>query len=357
MKVAVLQDYLRVGGTEHQTLWLAAKLRSETVDTHVVCFRPGGALAQAADLNGIKRHVLQPFDSYLNGWAPGLVPKLRALGVDCVIAMGREANATLPRLRAAFPGCRLIATFRTGRAVPRRYRRGLHCADVILANADWGRERLLAMRLPQDKIAVVPNALLRAWDFDQVTSVREHMRATNGVQPGETVLLNVGAFRRSKGQAEAIRVLQLLAQRPGWRAWFVGDGPRLASCRKRARQFGLEQRVVFHGYQADPFPYYCAADVVWHTSRSEALPNALVEAQAVGRPWVAYAEAGVGECCLSGQTGWVVNPGDGEAMAAVLMRLMDDPDARKRAGRQAAHWARERFSPPAVLQAIRQHLG
>ena len=102
----------------------------------------------------------------------------------------------------------------------------------------------------------------------------------------------------------------------------------------------------FPGFITDPSPLYAAADLAVHASRSEALSNFLIEAQAHGLPVVAATAQGIGECFLPGETGWMIPRGD---HAAFRERLRDclaaGPEVRARRGRAARAFARENFAP------------
>ena len=100
----------------------------------------------------------------------------------------------------------------------------------------------------------------------------------------------------------------------------------------RIRTLGLEERVRLLGSVADPTAMLGAFDVVVQASRSEGLPNALLEAAAAGRPIVATAAGGSGEIVLDGQTGLLVPIDDGDALASALLRLLGDTGLRESLG-------------------------
>ena len=107
---------------------------------------------------------------------------------------------------------------------------------------------------------------------------------------------------------------------PGARLVLVGEGPMRPAMEAQIRTLGLEERVRLHGSVADPTAMLGAFDVVVQASRSEGLPNALLEAAAAGRPIVATAAGGSGEIVLDGQTGLLVPIDDGDALASALLR-------------------------------------
>lgn len=142
-------------------------------------------------------------------------------------------------------------------------------------------------------------------------------RATLGVEG--RLLVTVGRLTAAKNQALAVRAL---ADVPDATLLVVGDGPERAAVEAAARP--LEGRVVFTGTRSDARAITGAADVVVIPSASEGLPLAALEALAAGRPIVATAVRGLRDLLEDGRTALLVPPGDAEALAAAVRRVLDD---------------------------------
>ena len=105
--------------------------------------------------------------------------------------------------------------------------------------------------------------------------------------------------------------------------------------------------VQFIGYQKDPATvarFYQAADIYLHASKADTFPNTVLEALACGTPVVATAVGGVPEQMKDGATGFLVPPGDAEAMVKAIITLLTDDALRMRLARSAAEDAQRRFS-------------
>lgn len=349
MKILVLQDFLRSGGTERQSLLLARAFAAAGHETALLTFRPGGALAPN---DGSVRHkALQRFDLGLDWFAPGLARAVRRFAPEVILCMGRMANCQAGRLQRKFPGVAVVATVRTGKPLPWLFRRSLRTVRRIVANSAEARDRLAARhRLPPGKIAVIHNALI----FPAVSPPARDgsLRARFGAGPGTTVLLSVAMFRPEKNQRELVEIASGLPPEPGWQLWLAGDGPERTACEQLVLERGLGARVKFPGFFSDPGPLYAAADIAVHASWSEALSNFLIEAQAHGLPVVAAEAQGVGECLVPGETGWVIAPGDRPAFRAALTRLLaEPPPARAARSAAAAAFARAAFDPARQVAA------
>lgn len=114
--------------------------------------------------------------------------------------------------------------------------------------------------------------------------------------------------------------------------------------RRRAGQPDLDGSIHFSGYRDTIWPVLADADIVVAPSLHEPFGNAVVEAQLYRRPVVAAASQGHLESIEDGQTGLLVPPGDGEAMAAAVKRLIEDPDLAAGIARTAETEAVRRFS-------------
>lgn len=343
MKILILQDQLRVGGTERQSLFLRRAFAEEGHSCTLVVFRPGGHLWEEARQDGAIR-VLQPFQSGLSFWAPGLTEAVRASDPEVILCMGRSANCYAGYLQKRFPSCVVIGTVRTGKALFPLHLWSLKVVKGVLVNANWWKRRFLEAGFPEERIHVVHNALLTQRPDGERVAARDRLRTEEALDPGTCVFVNVATFRPGKRHLELLRIVERLEAEIDWRLWLVGDGKELGRCRDWVHTHGLAERVRFFQYQKDPFPYYAGADVAVSVSREDSLPNFLIEAQSVGLPVIAYACRGVEETCLPGETGLILPSGEAEGFTSAMQALATDPARRAEMGRKAPPFAAGRFS-------------
>jgi glycosyltransferase involved in cell wall biosynthesis len=348
MRIWLLQDYLRSGGTERQTILLAKEFTAAGHAVEVVTFRPGGTLAPS--LAPLVPRVLQPFDTSLNWFAPGLLRAARRAAPDIILCMGRMANAHSGRLARNLPATAVVATLRTGKALPGPFRRSLAAVAHVVANSREAAARLAGdYRVPSAKISVIHNALVFPPGPEAAAAARARraLRTAHGASDSTVVMLCVGMFRPEKNQAGLLRIVAQLgpATTSDWQLWFVGEGPERAACTRLAAALGLAERARFLGFQADPAAAYASADLAVLTSQAESLSNFLIEAQAHGLPVIASEVGGVAECLLPGVTGDLVPCGDQDAFGAALRRWINDETLRRTAAPLARHFAREAFDP------------
>jgi glycosyltransferase involved in cell wall biosynthesis len=112
----------------------------------------------------------------------------------------------------------------------------------------------------------------------------------------------------------------------------VGDGPDREPAEALAKQLGIARHVLWLGYQRDVSPYYALFDVLVLPSANEGTPVVAIESLAARRPVVATRVGGVPDVVEDGETGFLVEVEDVDAMAAALARLARDPELRQRMG-------------------------
>lgn len=351
MKILVVQDYLRSGGTERQSVLLANAFAAAGHETTLLTFRPGGALAGTVS-SKVRRHSLQPFDCGLDWFAPGLARFVHRLSPDVVLCMGRMANCHAGSLSRA-TGPVVIATMRTGKSLPYLFRRSLHRCRHVVANSAEARDTLTrTYGVAAARVSVIHNSLVFPATTAAGATTRAAIRAAHGASADTSVLICVAMFRPEKNQRELIEVVAGLPAGKRWQLWLAGDGPARAECERLVAARGLMSQIKFLGFQKDPSALLAGADIAVHASQSEALSNFLIEAQAHGLPFVASEAQGVRECGRPDETAWVISRHDRDAFRQTLLARMNDPlPVRARQAAAAQAYARDTFDPARQVAA------
>jgi glycosyltransferase involved in cell wall biosynthesis len=220
-----------------------------------------------------------------------------------------------------------------GGGAPRR--QGERClwplAHHIICNSA-ALSRVLTRRcgVPEARLSVIPNGV----DTDYFRPAPEEG------QPYPAVVLSVARMVPDKDPGTLIRAFALAAPAfPQAQLWLVGEGPLLPAVRQLAEEILPPGAFRFIPPQADLRPLFRQAGLLALSSRTEALPNVVLEAMAAGLPVAATAVGGVPELVTPARTGWLAAPGDAPGLAAALGRLLGNPEkcrAFGRAGRERA---------------------
>jgi sugar transferase (PEP-CTERM/EpsH1 system associated) len=172
-----------------------------------------------------------------------------------------------------------------------------------------------------------------------------------GLADDTPVVATVARLEPVKDQASLLRAFEKVgAALPEARLVLVGDGSLRAALEDQARRPGLQGRVTFLGRRADIADLLPLFDVFALTSTSEGLPLTVLEAMAAGLPCVSTAVGAIPEAVTEGQTGLLVPPGDSDALAAALTRLLRDPGLRRKMGQEGQKRARAHFDLKAMTK-------
>jgi UDP-glucose:(heptosyl)LPS alpha-1,3-glucosyltransferase len=186
--------------------------------------------------------------------------------------------------------------------------------------------------IPDARLHVIYNAVATDVFTPELRAHRTRIRARHRIAEGATVFLQVGSGFERKGVATSIDALADVP--PPAHLIVVGKDKHLARYAERARTRGLSRRVTLTGPQADPRPYYGAADAFVLPTLYDPFPNAALEAMACAMPIVTSTRSGAAEIALEHEAGLVCDPADVAALAAHMRRLHDKP-LRARLGANA----------------------
>ena len=122
-----------------------------------------------------------------------------------------------------------------------------------------------------------------------------------------------------------------------------GHGAIAEQLFQKATKLGFGHRLVMPGAVSDIAQIYSAMDVFLLSSRSDNLPNVLIEAQAAGISVVGPAVGGVGEAMLDGLTGLLVRDRSARNLASAVLGILGDPRWRARAAVQGPGFVADKF--------------
>jgi glycosyltransferase involved in cell wall biosynthesis len=223
-------------------------------------------------------------------------------------------------------------------------------ADRVITSGEAIRRMVLDAGVPAERVIAIPAGVnLEAFPFGgrSPAVVRE-------LDLGAPVIGSVAMFRGSKGHAQLLQAFATVhAKRPGASLLLVGDGPRRAWVEQLARDAKLSDAVVFTGFRPDVPALLGAMDCfALASTRTEGVPQALLQAFAVGVPVVASRIGGIPEVVSDGETGLLVESGSVEALAAAILRVLDDSDTAARRARAARALVEQRFSHEASITRL-----
>ncbi len=163
----------------------------------------------------------------------------------------------------------------------------------------------------------------------------------------------VAGLRDQKGLPTLLEALEILS-REGEPVRFaiVGNGPLRDEVAARVASPALAASTLLLGFEGSPYTYLEGLDVFVLPSLWEGLPMAVLEAMSAGLPVVASAVNGTPEAVEDGVTGFLVPPGDPEALAERLRTIAADAPLRATMGETARQVAESRFGADQMVERL-----
>lgn len=331
------------GGGEEQVLGLVRHL-SGVGHRVVLAAEPGGSLARAVAGTPVDVRPLP----IRNAFDLGAARILRALAEEADIVHFHTARAHAMALWLGRGGAPRVVTRRMDYPPrPRPYVRILYnrCVDRVVAISRWIQGVLIEAGVKPNRLTVIPSGV----DVNRFASSdtgREEMRRSEwDVGPDDPVVLVVGGLVRRKGHAVLLDAARRLVDRGmSVRYAICGDGNRRQELQRQVERLHLAPWVRFMGWRVDIPRLLGAADVLVLPSLHEGLGVAALEAMAAGCPVVASRTGGLTEAVADGETGWLVEPGDVQALADAVEAAVRDPARRVRFGRAGRERVAQKFS-------------
>ncbi|HKK27301.1 MAG TPA: glycosyltransferase family 4 protein [Gemmatimonadota bacterium] len=235
--------------------------------------------------------------------------------------------------------------------------RNARIADRVVVTSRYSAGRAVeAYGLDPSRVRVVPEGIdLARWPAPGPGPERD-----GGAAAGPPTVLSVARQYPRKDTRTLVgampRVLEAL---PTARLRVIGGGPELPSLRRLAARIGVAGAVDFAGEVDDRERIrreYARAHAFALPSLQEGFGIVFLEAMASRLPVVAARAAAVPEVVPHGEAGLLVPPGDREALAEALVRLLRDPGLRDRMGARGREHVR-RFDWPRVARRFLEAAG
>jgi glycosyltransferase involved in cell wall biosynthesis len=209
-------------------------------------------------------------------------------------------------------------------------------------------DEAVGLGVSPERIVFIPNGVDTALYHAVAASQRAELRGRLGLPDGPLALF-VGRLHPVKLLSVLLYAWERVAERCGdAHLLLVGDGPQRAELEQQVATAGLGDRVTFLGAVADPVLYYQTANVFVLPSASEGLSNAMLEAMACGLPVVVTAVSGAADVVRDGKNGKLVPPNKPNALAEILIELIEDVEQRLELGDQARRTVARHYSMEAM---------
>ena len=262
---------------------------------------------------------------------------------------------------AKLSGCPVLISSRRDMGIERSakhhraYRALAGMFDQVQTVSDEVRSySISADGLCPDRVVTVHNGV----DLKEIDAALPLSRSdeTLGIRNASHIVLNVGNVRRVKGTDVIIRTVAIVRETfPNVLFLVVGgvhERAFFAEVQKLIKDLRVTDNVKFLGRRLDVPSILKMCDLFYQSSRSEGLPNAILEAMASGLPCVATEVGGTNEIISNEENGFLVESERPDLAAKAIINLLGDQNRARIMGAAARRTIEQRFSAQAMVSRM-----
>ena len=342
---------LELGGAQKQLLSLVRGLDKERFNVYIITADDGLLIAAAKGIPGLRlircrflERSIRPVKDILA--LLYIYSFIRNNDIDIVHTHSSKAGI-LGRLAAKASGAKIVIHTAHGWSF-HDYQPGITyyfylfleklCAcfsSAIIVVSQWDKtraERELSGRA--DKYKLIRYAV----NYEEFRNNRDaaQTRKELGLSETDLVVGMVACFKPQKSPLDFIKLAAAIKKDfPDTKFILAGDGVLRKNIAALINKLHLKEQVILTGWRNDIPSILSCLDVFVLTSLWEGLPIAVLEAMAAGLPVVATDTGGIREVVLDSKTGYLVKPGDIQALHGRLKDLLMKPYLRKEFGQRA----------------------
>jgi len=204
--------------------------------------------------------------------------------------------------------------------------------DLLVAECEASRRHLVErLKYPEKKVITVYNGVdIAGWPVSKAERRRYRQKA--GIPDDVVVIGAVGRLDEQKGHIHLLEAIAKLKAAHPVKCLIIGTGPLKNHLAETAKRLRLQEDVRFLGEQQDIPGWLSAMDIFVQPSLWEGLPNAMLEAMALGLPVVATRVDGIPEAIAHEISGLLCNPKDSQTLFINIQDLIADPELRRKLG-------------------------
>jgi glycosyltransferase involved in cell wall biosynthesis len=349
IKILQLIDSLHTGGAEMMAVNIFNSLNNRNIETHLVATRAEGPLKSLVKYPGrywfLNRKRTLDINAFLR------LRKYIEINRIQIIHAHSSSFFIAGIMKILLPGVKVIWHNHTGQYVRLKgfkkqiinlvsalFDAVLHVNKELL---DWGNKHLKTKR--QLYLANYP--VLKTSGKQVYGNLTTHKKIVHvaGFRPVKDHLTLIEAFAKVKAKYHGV-TLHLVGK--------DYEDEYSKKIKERINKLGLNGAVFIHGEQNNIGDWLIQADIGVLSSQSEGLPVALLEYGMAGLPVVATAVGEIPAVLGNGEYGFLVPPGDAEALAENLSVLLENPVVAKETGKKFRQHVMNNYSEDAFINQL-----
>ena len=233
-------------------------------------------------------------------------------------------------------------------------------ADCVIATDEATKEEVpRLLEVDPSRVRVIPNGV----DLEELRALtpQDAMPFTFEVLPWMSMrrplFISVGRLETYKGFADSVEAFRRAAPSlpPDWGWLVVGEGPARRGLQDAASE--IRDHIQFTGRVGEQTLHalYAGSDVFVHPTRFEGSSLVTLEAMAHRLPVIATRAGGIPDKVKDGVNGFLVEPGDVDALSKAIVKMANNPDEMARMSRASAHLLEPFLWPRIAKRVIEQY--
>jgi len=222
--------------------------------------------------------------------------------------------------------------------------------SAFLVKSDKVRDEVKTVIRNRCEVVSIKNGI----DFKCFNKDGEYsdLRETLGFSKEDIILSNVAALEERKGQKYLLNAVAKLKEKYPIRTLIVGEGSIRGELEKQIEEQDLRNNVFLLGARKDINNILYNSDIFVLPSLHEGLPNALMEAMAMGKPCIAADVGGVRQLITNEREGIVVDSKDSEGIRKAVEKIINNAEYAEEIKHNAYQKMKNEFDQSAVTQEL-----
>ncbi|MEO5777863.1 MAG: glycosyltransferase family 4 protein [Flavobacterium sp.] len=360
IRVLHVLDTIMSGGVERRRLSLAKLLDNTKFELKILCAHAAGPFPDEFAKYGVEVIVIGDLHSVVNVKQHKKVMKVIDDYKPHIIHGAVFEGITMASINGFFKRVPIIILEETSDPQNRRWKGHLLLkllslpADKFIGVSPSSTDYLVnTLKISKNKVQLINNGVItpEAINIEKVNAIKKQFN----ISEDQIIIGSVGRMAQDehKRYSDLIKAFALLVNKGlKVKLMLVSGGKLIDTYKKLASELGIEDDVIFTGYQNETSNYYYTFDIFSLVSAYEAFGLVLAEAMLHKLPIVATRVGGMRYIVEDNKTGFLVEKYNVQEIAAKLELLCNDINLRKTFGQNGYERAMENYTEERYVKDI-----
>jgi len=330
------------GGQENRILKESVGVKRLGARVIILC-QPGSSLATRAAEAGIEVRSCRMRKNYDLPAVRFILRLIKTEGIEVISThSGRDSFLAGLAGRLSWRKPRVVRTRHIALPITSKISYKI-LPHMVVTTSEYVRQYLIREGVRPDRVAAVPSGIdVGIFNPDKVESdIREKLN----IPTGSPLVGMIAILRNKKGHRTLLDCIPaVLKEKPDTLFLIVGNGPQEKNINKKIEAMGLTEKIVMLGLRHDIPQILKAIDLCVLPTLEESLPQALLQAMAMGKPVIGTKVGGVGEAVKDGVNGYLIEPDNPRALADAIIDILQDNEKAIRMGLEGRRIVEREFT-------------